>query len=295
MKSPAKQIQGPSIVRGCGSNVETVTRLKILEKSLTEFYRSKSAYSAFQPGAEHEGAGWHKLILKILSRCQSKPVRILEIGAGRSGFANALGPFRGSVIYHAQDVTEVNRAFLETCADKVIIDPVENLTERYDLIFHTFVLEHVVFPERFLEAVDRLLNSGGLHVVICPKYDVPGYINPSMRHLGWVKIVTLTLYLAWRRLIARLHNQSDFLINCVPAVFHVPWYRDADAVHLVSGFDVHLWHQRRGYKMKKLQPFIGSFRDRLFKRLCLLAAAFRKPLHQESRFTKDLPGRILGK
>lgn len=265
------------LIRSSEQSGLTRSRLSRLEEALAGFYRTEPAYTAFQPGAEHEGAGWHNLIVPLLAAFRGKPVRVLEIGAGRSGFGEALGSLRRSVTYHAQDITDANRGFLEAHADRVFIGPIETIEERYDLIFHTFVLEHVVFPERFLQTINRLLNPGGMHIVICPTYGLPGYINPSLRHHGLVTRIAHSLTLAMRRLFTRLGGNAEFLINSDPAVFHVPWYRDADAVHLVSGFEIDLWHRRRGYRLKRLQPIICSFRDRLFKRLCLLATAYRKP------------------
>lgn len=272
----------PIVSASSQAGAQTLAQLHRLEQRLSEFYASTSAYSAFQPGAEHEGAGWHGLIVPLLERFHTGPIRVLEIGAGRSGFSQALGKRRSEVEYHAQDITPTNRSYLETCADRVFIGPVDHITgdaagRGYDLIFHTFVLEHVVFPERFLETIDRLLNPGGIHIVICPRYDFPGYVNPSLRHHSPLVRFAQNALLMAHRLCERLAPRPAFLINLEPALLHTPWYRDADAVHLVSGFEIDQWHRSRGYAVKRLEPIIRSFRDRLFKRLCLLARGYWKP------------------
>ena len=240
---------------------------------LDSFYATTTDYSAFEETPDQ--TVWFALVLpymRDLIRNRSR-IRVLEIGAGRSGFTHVLGEDRGCVEYHVQDVTATNSEYLQNVADRVWIGDLSDVNQTFDLIFHTFVFEHVATPSEFLEKVDSLLSPGGIHIVICPRYDVPGYICPSVRHLSGSQRMLHTLQLTASRMLARMDRRPRFLVNIEPAVFHVPWYRDSDAVHLVSRFDIERWHSSMGYKVERLRSRVGSLREWVFYRqlICMVA------------------------
>ena len=65
-------------------------------------------------------------------------------------------------------------------------------------------------------------------------------------------------------------------MNLDPAIFHQQWYRDADAINLVSKYDVEIWHIDRKYKVIQLLPNYSGWRDFIVKRWLTLCIACQK-------------------
>jgi SAM-dependent methyltransferase len=233
-----------------------------LRRRLDEFYASCDDYDAFECPTDHS-AYFDRLrpgIGRALARRGN--ARVLELGAGRSSFGDhfAAERARGEIAYHAQDVTARNREYLAARAERVLVTDVSALQGDYDVIFSTFVLEHVANPTEFLEQVDRLLGPTGMHAVFCPNYELPGYLCPSLRHLRGLRRYAAMGFLVGSRLRAAIDGRPRFWVNSDPAVFHGPWYRDADAVHIVSRRDVIRWHRARGYTVSSLyDPWPSSW------------------------------------
>ncbi len=246
-----------------------------LRRRLDEFYATTTTYQAFEEPVDQ--SGWFALFRPQMERLlASKPrIAVLELGAGRSLFGTFARDIRDRITYHAQDITPKNREHLLAQADHVHIGDLLQVEGMFDLIFHTFVLEHVSAPRPFLERIAARLLPGGYHIIICPRYDLPGYVCPSMRHLPRFSRVMNSISLSGSRLAAQLDRQCRFWVNADPAMLHLPWYRDADAVHLVSRFDVTQWHKDNGFTVNSLDGPPASRRPWLH-RMITLAVACRK-------------------
>lgn len=215
---------------------------ELLEKRMTEFYETVTDYPAFghSDGLGHVGQ-WKVIIDWLENKAPTADLKVLEIGAGRSMFRKyAHTHCSRSVHYTAHDVTSTNRMFLEENADEVVIAPVEELVTRnqkYDVVFHSYVLEHVVRPMAFLRAIDLLLCPGGIHCIECPKYDLFAYIPHSLDHLSMAARIGVKV----RQILAH----RAFAVFDDPAVFHLPFRHDRDAVHWVSEHDLRRWYSGR--------------------------------------------------
>ena len=107
----------------------------------------------------------------ILKNSMEKQVSILEIGCGTGQYYSA---------WKEQDVKwmglEVNKDMLEFCQSKEI--PASNidltsqeLPEKYDVVFLSQVLEHVIDPKIFISKIkENMLNGGVLHIDV-PNHD----------------------------------------------------------------------------------------------------------------------------
>jgi SAM-dependent methyltransferase len=228
-------------------------RVRELRGALDEFYGTTRDYQAFvEPG---DNSAYYQLMSPIIDgllRNRTK-IRILEYGCGRTTFRKFLGPRAEHVHFIAQDVTKQNAEYLAGAADEVVLDEVAAIRDPVDLAFSTFVLEHVSCPEEHLRAVARLIALGGAHVIFCPNYELPGYLCPSLRHLSPVRRLAVAMFLATSRLAARIDRRPRFWVNADPAFRHVDWYRDADAVHIVSRRDLEWWHERAGFSVERLR------------------------------------------
>jgi len=74
------------------------------------------------------------------------------------------------------------------------------------------------------------------------------------------------MFLTASRMMSRLDRKARFWVNCDPSVFHGPWFRDSDAVHIVSRLDAEAWHRASGFEVRRLYPQCSGWRDRLLKR-----------------------------
>src|SRR5690606_23757795 len=124
----------------------------------------------------------------------------------------------------------------------------------FDLVFSTYVLEHVSAPRDFLDNVRRLLAPGGHHVIVSPRYDLRGYLCPSLRHLGLLERARVAAQVRMTRLKVALDRRPRFIVSLEPAVFHVQnWYRDSDATHLVARRDIVDWHVQHGFSVSDIR------------------------------------------
>lgn len=250
-----------------------------LRRKLDHFYDTTNQYEAFQ--GTYDRSDLYGALTRLLGnpqRDQSPQVRVLELGAGRSGFPVYAKKNGVSVQYVAHDVTASNRDYFEGLADEILVCDIADIPvigEGYDLIFSTYVLEHVSNPREFLENVRRLLRPGGWHVIECPRYDMPGYVCPSLRHLPRIQQLVLSTKLSASRAASSVKGTTSFYVNVDPAVFHTDhWFRDSDAVHLVGRGDLVRWHRNNGFHVEPLDlPVTGGWKRKLLTPRIRLALA----------------------
>jgi len=84
------------------------------------------------------------------------------------------------------------------------------------------------------------------------------------------------IYTAFCLLHVRISKEPQFLINLNPAVFHAPWFRDADAVHLVSRCDIEMWHRKNGFSVRRCYPPFRNIQDFILKRIITLGLVCHK-------------------
>jgi len=123
-------------------------------------------------------------------------------------------------------------------------------SESFDLVFSTYVIEHLVWPHKFLREVARLVRPNGMVVILCPHFRVNSRIPSleygteprslrermskleaygSLRHL-WLR----NFY--YPRIIRAEYPRSEypFLINLRPSCFRGTYYIDNDAVYFTD-------------------------------------------------------------
>ncbi len=247
-----------------------------LETRLVEFYNTFTGYDAFNDPPEYPVL-WGE-VLRLARAGTAHPCRVLEIGAGRSGFGKYLlaQGARGKVRLTSQDITTANVAHLRASSDEVITGNIDRLEGSWDLIFHSYVYEHLCRPREFNERLWSLLSPGGHLIIQCPRYDFPLYFPPCWDHLPLVAKLWQTLRLAGNDLAAACgHEASRFTVFADPAVFHLPFVRDRDAVHRVRKSDLRwLFGGRANLREFDLAP--GSLEDWIVKKFFTLRVIVRK-------------------
>jgi hypothetical protein len=158
----------------------------------------------------------------------------------------------------------------------VICDPANGLPGRpYDLIFSTFVYEHLIRPDQVLEAGLGAMEAGGLLAIFSPHYGMPGYVPPALRALPLSKRVAAAVLLACGRQWAAWRRRANFWIVTEPALFQRGYFVDADAVHLVSVADLRaLLGTRVDFLPLRVQT--KGLRDWVWSRFLLLGVLLRK-------------------
>lgn len=248
-----------------------------LEARLQTFYDSCPNYDAFAVPSNHPTVWAVVLGLARETLQRQGACRILEVGAGRSGFGARLrAESLQGVTLSSHDITARNRDFLAIDA-AVLIGPVAELTGTYDIIFHTYAFEHMIRPRRDLLHLWQLLAGGGSLVIQCPRYDRPFYLPPSCDHLTRGAWLALALRLIGRDALGLFSGKPQFLLFSDPSALHRPFYRDRDAVHRVKRADL--------ARLLGLQAEITDFplpahgwKDYLVKRWFTLRVVIRKRL-----------------
>jgi len=253
-----------------------------LKQKLDTFYGTVTDYSAFETPSEQRSC-WEHVVKKIRALTASgKKANVLEIGAGRSGFGQYLmgQGVRNNCIWTAQDVTTQNEDWLKSNADKVIFGDIESAdTESsYDIIFSTFVLEHVVNPPVHLARLASLVKPvNGALFIFCPRYDMPGYLVPSSRHLSGITQLQFMLSSSLNRIKTMIIGEPAYLIQTDLAAFYQPFFTDADAVHWVSKYDLKQFARQSGATFQSLKIGHPSFpsKDWVVKRLLTVAVCIQ--------------------
>lgn len=217
---------------------ESDPRTATLRNELDRFYDSVQNYESFEE-PQDKSKFWGPIrdeIARIVQR--EGHCRVLEFGAGRTAFKKYFGNLSDRVRFEVQDVTRRHETYLGEQADDSIFGDLLTIDRTYNAIFSTFVWEHITTPQAFLDHLLKPLRMGGSLFLINPTYDSPLYISPLARHYRRWRQLIIAACLAWRRLRVALGGQPDFLIHVDPSVLHRTWYRDADAIHWLSRWDL---------------------------------------------------------
>ncbi len=254
---------------------EKTSATRKLHEQMDAFYASCPTYSAFQEPS-NATQEWNHVKTAIVEHDRSRGrCRVLEFGAGRSGFAEFLGELRSSVDLTLQDVTPVNEAYLRARADRVEMGSLLELEGEFDVIFSTFVLEHICEPEKTLERLLSLLAPGGSLFLFCPRYDFPFFISHSADHYGMARRMMLGAEVLWKRVRSMVTRRPAFIIHLDPAALRLEWMMDRDAIHWASLVDLRIFFRRRG-QLRKLPIRAGSLKDWMVKKLLRINVRFIK-------------------
>lgn len=224
---------------------ESDVSVTALRARMDAFYATTISYDAFQATARKDDE-WRHVGEAIRERLRHRPrCKVLEFGAGRTGFGDYLGDLRPFVEFTAQDVTSANAEFLRTQADHVCIGPIGDVPGTFEVIFSTFVLEHVSDPRATLERLFGMLDRGGVLLLFCPRYDFPFYFSHSADHYTIGRRLRIGFQVLAHRLRTLIGGPPAFLIHPDPSVFHLPFANDRDAIHWVSLLDLRAFFRDR--------------------------------------------------
>ena len=262
-------------------------KIHYLEDKMLQFYRTTNDYTAFQKTSDYPVI-WS--LVKSLAeeiKMEKDQCRVLEIGAGRSGFGKFIEKTgRKGIFLTSQDITDRNSEELEKYSDEVIFKNINELNSSWDIIFHTYVLEHLIRPKEFIRHIYNLLNYNGYHVIQSPRYDIPFYCPPAMDHLSRLEKNMYSFHFLLQDVLPlSLYRKETFAIFSDPAVFHLPFFRDRDAVHRVSKKDIILFHKDYGSCKDYHLPW-GGLKDCIVKKFLTLRIIIKKTVNKRIEATE---------
>ena len=211
----------------------------------------------------------YKEIIRIANNSKS----ICEIGCGSSNIlsVNSSIEDRYTGMDFSNELIESNKIKYQKAQFFTIkqLNKSPEFIEKFDLVFSTFVLEHVVRPKSFLEDSLRMVKSGGKLVLLCPDY-MHKYRFPSQRvglSSGGIlnKIIqarfldaALTFYDAHikiprmcRKLIKSNNIHDGFYINTAPIILEDGFvFPDSDAVYLTDKTEILRVFKKYGQVLK---------------------------------------------
>ncbi len=248
---------------------EDDSRVADLRQRMDQFYSSITDYTDFaEPNSKLE---FWKPVRQAIEQCllRQDACRVLEFGAGKTGFTKSVADLRQQITFHVQDITSANQDYLAGQADKLYISDILGIDETYDVVFSTFTWEHISNPQIALNHLLGCLNPNGALIIASPRYDFPFYLSPSARHLPLWQRFQIGLWIASRRLKVAGGGKGDFLIHLNPACLNMPWFRDADAIHWVSEFDLRQTLPSE-FRLTRLSIGATGLKGRLWEKVALM-------------------------
>jgi SAM-dependent methyltransferase len=225
-----------------------------LEERMRLFYAENSLYyDAISPHEVSWGDLSNSVYQDILRRAKMADA-VLEVGCGSASVLAtgqlAQGRYTGVDFSEAQLMK--NRQRYPEAAFVPLTNPgkLPFSEKTFDYVFSVFVLEHVVYPQRFLQENLRVLKPGGTFCLLCPNFlgalymtsQRTGFSDGTGREklqrgqtwdafvTGWDNKVRVPFACFTRGLLAKMRPR--FYINTRPRCFVDAFNPDVDAVYL---------------------------------------------------------------
>jgi SAM-dependent methyltransferase len=219
--------------------------------------------------------------------CDLHPANVLEIGCGDGRIYRQLcglgyaGAYCGIEV--ADYIIQLNRqrhpATDWRCANAYEI-PFED--DSFELCFSLYVLEHLVYPERALREMLRVLVPGGRLVLVFPDFVEAGRL--ASQKLGFSPVGSASQKLRSGKFLDALASLFDsrvrlrkalkcavakygpFPVNTRPLCLSYPDIigADVDAVYIASKREVHDWARAHGHRVEYPCGTAGEFAEQAF-------------------------------
>lgn len=266
------------------------TSLKMLSNAMERFYSQPATREIYQRMVDAEDSA-QPLIEGALRQAilNTSPSTVLEVGCGSGRIYHRLREqgYRGAYtgIDLAPEVIAKNQQrFPEAtwiCGSAYELPLAD---DSQDCVFAYYVLEHCVFPERFLESLLRVVKPGGLLLLVFPDFTVTGLFGSqalglsegrAREHIARGRILhtLVQLYDSRIRLPRALRRARDkvgpFPVNLRPKCLNpgVKIEPDVDAVYIASRREIVEWANRQGLEISFPGGEEGIFHSNVFIQL----------------------------
>jgi ubiquinone/menaquinone biosynthesis C-methylase UbiE len=234
--------------------------LLALQKRMEQFYKTSPDY---YPAIDFSAGTWSdcsQLEAQDILNEVSRHDVVLEVGCGTSNILKsgrvAQRNYTG-IDFSAEVIRSNQERYPEatfSCIKDITQFPCP--TEQYTMVFSHYVLEHCVFPNKFLDESLRVLRPGGLLAILCPDFLGSGRMTSQragfsegtgrgklLNRKYWDSLITgydnkvrIPLYAAWLRTTAS--KRPKFFINTNPTCFSDSFKPDVDAVYVTFAEEI---------------------------------------------------------
>ncbi|MCA6439249.1 MAG: class I SAM-dependent methyltransferase [Sediminibacterium sp.] len=198
--------------------------------------------------------------------------KVLEVGCGQGRIRHHLNGINKPIDYTGIEVSDdvIRENSIKWPKDKWISSGAYDLPfkdESFDICFSFYVIEHLVFPERAIVEMMRVVKKGGYLALIFPDFTSEKRFPSQILGLselrsakekikkGKILDFFISLYdskIKLNRNLKRIKmNPGRFMINLTPICLHtnnqIHW-PDFDAVYIASKEEIKQWATNAGYK-----------------------------------------------
>ncbi len=272
------------------SSTRDAAAVEHLAERMASFYADPAERSPYQEMLADPGNQGDETSIRVsLPRyvCELAPARVLEVGCadGRQYRELRAASFAGAYtgIEVAADVIENDRrAFPEARWETASAYALPFEDAAFDVVYSVFVLEHLVYPERGLREMLRVVAPGGRLLLVFPDFVEKKQLNSQQLgfsatarasqklRAGRVVDAVVSLYDSRVRLPRALRAMprrvGPFPVNAQPiCLSHRDLMRpDIDAVYIASKREVESWAREQGYDVEYPLGRTGYYGDIAF-------------------------------
>lgn len=219
--------------------------------------------------------------------CRLSLSAILEIGCGNGRLYRQLRDYGYAGSYTGIELAEPlisqnKERHPEASWECAVVYEMPFQDNTFELCYSLYVLEHLVYPEKALREMLRVLRPGGRLVLVFPDFVESGRFasqllglspaNTAMKKLrsGRILDALLSLYDSRIRLPRALKSATrkhgKFPVNTTPLCLSYPTIleADVDAIYIASKREVHEWAISNGLNVEYPFGNTGEFAEQAF-------------------------------
>ncbi|OQY75514.1 MAG: hypothetical protein B6D44_01210 [Ignavibacteriales bacterium UTCHB2] len=262
--------------------------LNRLQKDLVSFYKINDNYYTDIDFTSNYWSDNRQLLYTDIKKAILNSTKVIEVGCGSANCL--LDENINKSNYTGIDFSEIlikNNKIKFPEASFVYLDdpysfPFDN--EKFDLVFSVFVIEHTVFPNKFLDECSRILRTNGTLIVLSPDFLGCSYLTSQRTGLGIgtgreklkkgrIFDALLTGYDNKIRMPIKMHlmrklikKNTKFFINLKPTCFTDPFTPDVDAVYIAYESEIknYLNNRIRWIKLSKELEYFAKKNKLIF-------------------------------
>ena len=263
-----------------------------LEQQMSWFYGNQDARKRYQEMLSDEraaaidpGSPPAELLLELI-RTTTSGSYVLEVGCAHGRLYQALRERGFAGRYLGVDMAEHvigdnRRRFSDADWQLGSAHRLAFPDATFDHAFAYYVLEHLVYVEKGLIEMMRVLKPGGELLLVFPDFVAKGMLSSQFLGLspgrsarnklraGHPLDAALSLYdsrIRLQRHLAALESVGRFPVNTAPICLSHPevMEADVDALYIASKREVEEWALKRGHRVRYPAGTSGTFRDNAF-------------------------------